>query len=68
MEFLQPHLREAIALARKTSAKQANTRFAAFEEHREIYNAIAAGDRRRAGNAVRGVIEGSLRRLENVRS
>jgi GntR family transcriptional regulator, transcriptional repressor for pyruvate dehydrogenase complex len=66
MEFLQPHLREAIALARKTSAKLANTRSAAFEEHREIYNAIAAGDQRRAGNAVRGVIEGSLRRLENL--
>jgi DNA-binding FadR family transcriptional regulator len=68
IEFLQPHLREAIALARKTSAKLANTRSAAFEEHREIYNAIAAGDQRRAGNAVRGVIEGSLRRLENIHS
>jgi GntR family transcriptional repressor for pyruvate dehydrogenase complex len=66
MEFLQPHLREAIALARKTSAKQADTRSAAFEEHREIYNAIAAGDPRRASNAVRGVIEGSLQRLENL--
>ncbi|MGZ5811319.1 MAG: FadR/GntR family transcriptional regulator [Xanthobacteraceae bacterium] len=68
MEFLQPHLRDAIALARKTSARQANTQFAAFEEHREIYEAIAAGDQQRAGNAVRGVIEGSLRRLENISS
>lgn len=64
-EFLQPHLREAIALARTTSAKRRETEVAAYQEHRDIYEAIAAGDKRRASTAVRNVLEGSLRRLRN---
>jgi DNA-binding FadR family transcriptional regulator len=65
VEFLQPHLREAIALARTTSAKQRETEIAAYQEHCDIYEAIAAGDKRRASTAVRNVLEGSLRRLRN---
>jgi len=64
-EFLQPHLREAIALARTTSAKKHDTEIAAYQEHCDIYEAIAAGDKRRASTAVRNVLEGSLRRLRN---
>lgn len=65
VEFLQPHLREAIALARTTSAKKAETEAAAYREHCDIYEAIAAGDKRRASTAVRNVLEGSLRRLRS---
>jgi DNA-binding FadR family transcriptional regulator len=65
VEFLQPHLREAIALARTTSAKKRETEIAAYQEHCDIYEAIAAGDKRRASTAVRNVLEGSLRRLRN---
>ncbi len=65
VEFLQPHLYEAISSARATSAKKADTAEAAYEEHLEIYNAIAAGDKRRARIAVRSVLEGTLRRMQN---
>lgn len=65
VEFLQPHLRDAISLARATSAKKADTASAAYEEHREIYNAIAAGDQARARMAVQSVLEGTLRRVQN---
>lgn len=65
VEFLQPHLYEAIASARATSAKKADTAEAAYDEHLEIYNAIAAGDKRRARIAVRSVLEGTLRRMQN---
>jgi GntR family transcriptional repressor for pyruvate dehydrogenase complex len=65
VEFLQPHLREAIALARATSAKKKETEIAAYREHCDIYEAIAAGDARKASAAVRNVLEGSLRRLRN---
>jgi DNA-binding FadR family transcriptional regulator len=63
MEFLQPHLHEAIALARATSAKKAETEAEAYDEHREIYEAIAARNARRARQAVRRVLDGSLKRL-----
>lgn len=65
VEFLQPHLHDAIASARATSAKKPDTAAAAYEEHLEIYNAIAAGDKRRARIAVRSVLEGTLRRMQN---
>lgn len=65
VEFLQPHLREAIALARATSAKKAETEAAAYREHCDIYEAIMARDKRRASTAVRNVLEGSLRRLRS---
>jgi DNA-binding FadR family transcriptional regulator len=63
MEFLQPHLHEAIALARANSAKKAETEAEAYDEHREIYEAIVARDARRARRAVRLVLNGSLKRL-----
>lgn len=66
MEFLQPHLHEAIALARANSAKKAETEAEAYEEHREIYEAIAARDARRARRAVRLVLDGSLKRLSGA--
>lgn len=65
MEFLQPHLRDAIALARATSAKKVDTAAAAYEEHCEIYNAIASGDQLRARVAVQSVLDGTLRRVQN---
>ncbi|MEH2483393.1 GntR family transcriptional repressor for pyruvate dehydrogenase complex [Nitrobacteraceae bacterium AZCC 2146] len=63
MEFLQPHLHEAIALARANSAKRPETENAAYKEHIDIYEAIAAKDARRARRSVRLVLDGSLKRL-----
>src|SRR5258708_40302270 len=63
MEFLQPHLHEAIALARANSAKRLETENAAYKEHIDIYEAIAAKDARRARRSVRLVLDGSLKRL-----
>jgi DNA-binding FadR family transcriptional regulator len=37
----------------------------AYQEHREIFEAIATQDPRRARAAVRRVLDGSLRRLSN---
>jgi GntR family transcriptional repressor for pyruvate dehydrogenase complex len=68
MTFLQPHLHEAIALARKTSAKQAQTESEAHREHVAIHEAIAAKDPRRARRAVRLVLNGSLKRLGEATS
>jgi GntR family transcriptional repressor for pyruvate dehydrogenase complex len=65
MEFLQPHLHESIALARSNSARKPETEMAAYQEHREIFEAIKAGDQRRARTAVRRVLDGSLRRLSD---
>jgi GntR family transcriptional regulator, transcriptional repressor for pyruvate dehydrogenase complex len=66
MKFLQPHLHEAIALARSNSAKQAQTEADAHREHLAIYEAIAAKDPRRARRSVRLVLNGSLRRLSEA--
>lgn len=66
MEFLQPHLQEAIALARKTSARRPDTEADAHKEHLDIYEAIAAKDPRRARRAVRLVLNGSLKRLSDA--
>ncbi len=63
MAFLQPHLYEAIALARANSAKKPETEMEAYDEHHEIYQAIAAQDARRARRAARRVLDGSLKRL-----
>lgn len=63
MKFLQPHLNDAIALARTTSAKSTRTETEAYREHLSIYEAIAAKDPRRARRAVRAVLNGSLQRL-----
>ena len=63
MTFLQPHLREAIALARSNSAKKAQTEAEAYKEHHAIYEAIAAKDSRQARRTVRLVLNGSLKRL-----
>jgi DNA-binding FadR family transcriptional regulator len=63
MKFLQPHLHEAIALARNTSAKLVSTESDAHNEHVAIYDAIAAKDPQRARLAVRLVLNGSLKRL-----
>jgi DNA-binding FadR family transcriptional regulator len=63
VEFLEPHLHEAIALARANSAKKAETEAEAYDEHHEIYQAIVARDARRARRAVRLVLNGSLKRL-----
>jgi GntR family transcriptional repressor for pyruvate dehydrogenase complex len=68
MKFLQPHLHEAIALARNTSAKQAQTEADAHKEHIAIYEAIAAKDPRRARRSVRLVLSGSLKRLGEAAS
>jgi len=68
MKFLQPHLHEAIALARNTSAKQAQTEADAHREHVAIYEAIAAKDPRRARRSVRLVLSGSLKRLGEAAS
>jgi GntR family transcriptional repressor for pyruvate dehydrogenase complex len=68
MEFLQPHLHEAIALARANSAKKVETEAEAYDEHREIFDAIAARDPRRARRAVRLVLDGSLKRLGAARA
>jgi GntR family transcriptional repressor for pyruvate dehydrogenase complex len=65
MEFLQPHLHESIALARANSARRPETEMAAYQEHREIFEAIKAQDQRRARTAVRRVLDGSLRRLSD---
>jgi len=65
MEFLQPHLHESIALARANSARRPETKIAAYQEHREIFQAIRAQDQRRARTAVRRVLDGSLRRLSD---
>ena len=65
MEFLQPHLHESIALARSNSARKPETEMAAYQEHREIFEAIKAQDQRRARTAVRRVLDGSLRRLSD---
>src|ERR1700721_2590295 len=64
-EFLQPHLHEAIALTRANSARRPETKVAAYQEHREIFQAIEAQDQRRARTAVRRVLDGSLRRLSD---
>jgi DNA-binding FadR family transcriptional regulator len=66
MEFLQPHLQEAIALARTTSARRPDTEADAHKEHLDIYEAIAAKDPRRARRAVRLVLNGSLKRLSDA--
>lgn len=64
VEFLHPHLREVIKLARMTSSQHTDTQVASFEEHKHVYNAISAGDRDGAARALRRVIEGGLRRLK----
>lgn len=64
-EFLQPHLQEAIAIARANSAIKQTTEAAAYEEHHELYEAIAASDSTRARVAARRILEGSLRRLKD---
>jgi DNA-binding FadR family transcriptional regulator len=58
-------LRESIALARSNSARKPETEIAAYQEHREIFEAIKAGDQRRARTAVRRALDGSLRRLSD---
>jgi GntR family transcriptional repressor for pyruvate dehydrogenase complex len=63
MKFLQPHLHEAIALARGTSARLIQTESEAHGEHVAIHDAIAAKDPERAQLAVRLVLNGSLKRL-----
>jgi GntR family transcriptional regulator, transcriptional repressor for pyruvate dehydrogenase complex len=63
MEFLQPHLHEAIALARANSARKPETEAEAYQEHLDIFEAIAAQDPRQAETAVRRVLDGSLQRL-----
>jgi GntR family transcriptional repressor for pyruvate dehydrogenase complex len=63
MTFLQPHLHGAIALARTTSARKAETEADAYKEHLAIYDAITAKDSRRARRSVRLVLNGSLKRL-----
>ncbi len=68
MEFLQPHLKESIALARANSARSLETETAAYQEHYEIYEAIRAGDRSRACEAVRCILESTLRRLERAQT
>jgi GntR family transcriptional repressor for pyruvate dehydrogenase complex len=66
MQFLQPHLHEAIALARATSAKRSDTEAEAYQEHVDIYEAIAAKDVPLAQNSVRLVLNGSLKRLSET--
>jgi GntR family transcriptional repressor for pyruvate dehydrogenase complex len=67
MKFLQPHLHEAIALARGTSAKQVDTETDAHQEHVAIYDAIVARDVGGARDAVRLVLNGSLKRLGKIK-
>lgn len=62
-QFLQPHLNSFILQARAASAKNPTTERMVYREHRSIYDAIDAADPRRAGMAVRKVLEGSLQRL-----
>jgi GntR family transcriptional regulator, transcriptional repressor for pyruvate dehydrogenase complex len=68
MEFLQPHLHEAIALARANSAMRPETEADAYKEHLEIYQAIAAKDAHRARRSVRLVLNGSPKRLGDTAS
>jgi DNA-binding FadR family transcriptional regulator len=68
MKFLQPHLQEAITLARATSATQPRTETDAYKEHLAIYEAISAKDPRRARRSVRLVLNGSLKRLGEAAS
>ncbi len=62
--FLQPHLYEAIAMARANSAKNSETQIIAYEDHCAIYEAIKASEANRARLAVRRVLERSIRRLQ----
>ena len=62
-QFLQPHLHNFIAQSRATSARKQATERMVHKEHLAIFEAIEAADPRRAGMAVRKVLEGSLRRL-----
>lgn len=64
-QFLQPHLQRFIAQSRAHSAKNPATERMVYKEHLSIFEAISAGDPRRAGMAVRKVLEGSLRRLSS---
>jgi DNA-binding FadR family transcriptional regulator len=62
-QFLQPHLNSFISQSRGNSAKNPATERMVYKEHLSIFDAISAADPRRAGMAVRKVLEGSLQRL-----
>lgn len=63
--FLQPHLNSFISQSRGVSAKNPSAERMVYKQHHAIYEAIGAADPRRAGTAVRKVLEGSLDRLDS---
>ncbi|MBN9598842.1 MAG: FadR family transcriptional regulator [Afipia sp.] len=63
MEFLQPHLYEAIWQARQVSSKQQQTKAISYDDHFAIYKAIEASDPQQAQTSMLRVLQGSLSRL-----
>lgn len=63
MEFLQPHLYEAIWQSRRVSSKKAQTIAISYEDHWAIYEAIKASDPEQAQISALRVLQGSLSRL-----
>lgn len=62
-EFLGTSLREAIRAARSNSARYPGTPDQVQDEHRAVFEAVAAGDPKTAGKAMRRHIENAMRRL-----
>lgn len=62
-EFLGTSLREAIRAARSNSARYPGTPDQVQDEHRAVFEAVAAGDPKAAGKAMRRHIENAMRRL-----
>jgi GntR family transcriptional regulator, transcriptional repressor for pyruvate dehydrogenase complex len=63
IDFLEPMLRETIALARAKSSQRTGFELASFQEHHKIYEAIKEKAKERAKAAMRSNLEGGLRRL-----
>lgn len=62
-EFLGTSLREAIRAARSNSARYPGTPDQVQDEHRAVFEAVANGDPKAAGNAMRRHIENAMHRL-----
>ena len=62
-EFLDSSLREAIRMARTNSARYPGTPNQVQDEHRAVFEAVAASDPKAAGKAMRRHIGNAMRRL-----